>query len=346
MIPLVLLALSVAADASVVEFNTSAPVAFFVDGARVSMGPVKNVQSGRLSEGSHRLRVQSLLGKVLYEEEVEVVAGVDILAQWQNKELVLSTRGEPEQPPPVAVAPPPEVEPAAEPEPPPAPAEVEAAPVAPEPEPAPVAPVPAATPPVTDPAAGAPPVDTASTALAPAPAPVAPAPVAPAPVAPAAVVTAPVAVAVTPAIEVLPPKPPTAHQADKLRLTIEQGGAYVALELGDGRLVVSDSEGNVQLDVVLPGSEAAPAAVTFVDPGDLGIAIVVDGDPLGAIPVGAGSTTLAIPAGVRDVEVRRLDDNRLVHVGRLDLVSGETLEVQLDSAGPVATRADAWLAWR
>lgn len=309
------LVLCTTAHASELVFKTAKPVTFLVDDQPANLGKNLKVSSGPLDAGVHEVEVRSLFGKTLYTTEVNMPADGTVLAQWRDGTMAFVGADEPD-PEVVDVEPEPEPDAVAmldegldEEEP------VLYAPRTPEPEPAPVlAPVEAAplALPVGDGLAFADPIGEVD----------------------------PDAYVVPTITEVAP------GTADPVRILIEQGDASIAIEVSEGQLVLKDGEGEVQVALSL-GTPESPSNVRFVQADGLGAVIVVDGEPVGAIPEGSTATTLAMRPGMHDVELRSLVDNRLLHLGRLDLDPAEWIEVWFDSeSSPLADREEAWIAWQ
>ncbi len=172
-------------------------------------------------------------------------------------------------------------------------------------------------------------------------------------------VDAPLALPVSQDPDAWPVLPPVVREValdgsdEPLRLVISQGDRTVTLEVADGTVRVLDPGGEVGLSLDMavaaaPGPVAAvDGEVTFLRADDRGALLVVDGEPSGAIEPGASSTTLTLPSGEREVEIRNLDDNRLLYIGRLAVPAGGALQVGFgdDFAPAVADDPAAWRAW-
>jgi hypothetical protein len=320
MLTMLLLGLGVSdAVAGEVWVRANRPVSVVVGDSAAVLGPTPKAVVRDLDGGTHTVRVQSLLGRTLYEGTIEVPDDGVVDASWVGDRLTVVPR-----PGYASDA-----------------AEVEEAVVVDEP----------VVDEVVEEVPAAPPVVAA-------PPPVAPAPLA-IPVAPAPVAAAPVA----------PPEPPApvlssvavGAGVDGLKLTIELGGSVVHLQVVDGTLTLTDDRGtNLSVPVGAPVVAAAPAPpvvavapapppppapppappVDATRPGLVtingapsdGALVVVDGVTIAAVPAGATSVTLAIDDGAHVLEVRGLADERLLHVGRLDVAAGQRTTVTVPAS--------------
>lgn len=304
------------AEAGEIVFKTTRPVSFLVDDRPATLGKRLVATSHWLEPGSHAVEVRSLFGKTLFSTEVVVGAEERLEAEWRGDGLIFA-RAEPETPvsderETVASLPPAEPRPASD---------VAA---------------------LALPADGVSPAAESSaepgggeeqTALA--------------AVQPALPVDPDAYPVFAPEVQEVEPLSGEFAEGQPVRIVVEQGGSSIAIEIDDGALVVSDSTGEVKVALALPGHEEASGMVSFVRPDGAGAVIVVDGEPVGAIAPESTQTTLSLPAGEREVELRALDDNRLLHIGRLEVPPGESVQVGFgpDFEPAVAERPEAWRAW-
>jgi hypothetical protein len=359
-----LLALAAANPAlaeSGVTFRADLPVRFYIDGQRVSS--TANVRPVDLSvaPGEHTLLIESMLGKELHSEVIEIADGETAELSWAFRELRVRTSSAPE----VAEAPEAAWEDEAEDE---GDGELDAiaaAPIEQAPmEEAPIEQAPADIADVVE-AAPAPPIEA----------------VAAAPVAPAAAPEPPLALPIEapPEAAIAPPIEPPLAADDAGRIADPEAVAAIrvpseeevlgevapmisALDLQEGEVHLSITRGTasgpqaVEIFITADGvrvvdgeqitevpladaggaSEApspeaalgalAPASVVFVSRDGRWANLYIDGELAGYLTNDASAEVLVSP-GVHDVEIRDSRGRQVWHRGELVAVSGQALEI-------------------
>jgi hypothetical protein len=112
---------SLALGASEIVVQSSRPVAVFVDGRPASLTPTLKAKTRDLEPGRHQVRIASIFGKTIYEEEVELedwtrhrfdwrggtlaMAGTDLLPRPDGAVVVAREPAEPVAPPEVEAEP-------------------------------------------------------------------------------------------------------------------------------------------------------------------------------------------------------------------------------------------------
>lgn len=80
------------ADAQV-SFQSDMPVRFYVDGARISSTANLKPVELALTPGEHTLRVETMLGRTLHDEVIDVTDGQEVDARWRFRELEMRSSG-------------------------------------------------------------------------------------------------------------------------------------------------------------------------------------------------------------------------------------------------------------
>ena len=354
LLPLLMMLSSGAGAASELIVKARTPVLIYVDGRQAGLTGKLQMRATDLSPGKVNIRVASMFGKTLYQEQWELEDWTVHQAEWRGKTLALiSTTRIPGAPPPVDADPPaadapiaaampePEPEPTPAPQPPPTPelplavaAEPQAEAQAPQAEPSP-----ASEPLLAGPAAG---VGFTPEGLTPPPPTDATLSAAPKPAAPAAAAPAPAAVPPP------TPRPVTIRATEGTRIEVVHQDTSVMVQVEDGVLSVVDDAGmSIAFGGVAAPSEPVgppPAQLEVVSRDGHPATVIVDDTIMATIDPGEFRESLQLPPGNYLIELRDPETGRRMHRGIVTVESGDELEIGYSAveAPRIAERPEAW----